>query len=138
MRRVTPHSAATSSIEVAAKPDWANAAAAPRRVAAGRSSRRRRRRPVEGSSAFICIHGSIHSRSMGTLQVEFTEAELLADHDVVEPLLAGGVRCHGGFDAEGRYVSPRTKHRVPAITAWQARHLEVFGHDLPHIPPTDL
>jgi hypothetical protein len=71
---------------------------------------------------------------MGTQQVEFTEAELLADHDVVEPLLAGGVRCHGGFDAEGRYVSPRTKHRVPAIAAWQARHVEVFGTDILDIP----
>lgn len=69
-----------------------------------------------------------------TQQVEFTEAELLADHDVVEPLLAGGVRCHGGFDEAGRYVSPRTKHRVPAIEAWQARHVELFGTDILDIP----
>src|SRR5690606_23650458 len=38
-----------------------------------------------------------------------------------EPLIAGGVRCHGGFDGDGRYRSPRTLHRVPAIRAWQAR-----------------
>jgi hypothetical protein len=65
-----------------------------------------------------------------TAQVEFTEAELLADVDVAAPLIAGGVRCHGGFDEDGRYVSPRTKHRVPAIEAWGARHVELFGTDL--------
>ena len=53
---------------------------------------------------------------MGTAQVEFTEEELLADLTVAEPLIAGGVRCHGGFDDEGRYVSPRTKFRLPAIS----------------------
>ena len=64
---------------------------------------------------------------MGTDQLEFTEDELLTSHDVVEPLVAGGVRCHGGFDADGTYISPRTKHRGPAITAWQAQHGEQFG-----------
>jgi hypothetical protein len=82
---------------------------------------------------------------MGTDQLEYAEAELLADHAVAEPLLAGGVRCHGGFDADGRYVSPRTRHRVPAIEAWQAHHREVFGTEVleaplelwpPHIPNT--
>ena len=56
-------------------------------------------------------------------QLEFTEAELLADHDIAEPLIADGVRCHGGFDEDGTYVSPRTKHRGPAIEAWQAQQL---------------
>jgi hypothetical protein len=65
-----------------------------------------------------------------TAQVEFTEAELLADAAVAEPLVAGGVRCHGGFDTDGRYVSPRTKFRVPAIEAWGARHVELFGTDV--------
>ena len=35
---------------------------------------------------------------MTTAQTEFTRAELLADHHTVEPLVIGGVRCHGGFD----------------------------------------
>ena len=47
--------------------------------------------------------------------------ELLADPPVLAPLVANGVRCHGGFDADGRYRSPRTRHRSPAIRAWQAR-----------------
>jgi len=62
-----------------------------------------------------------------TAQIEFTADELLADHRVAEPLVAGGIRCHGGFDDDGVYVSPRTMHRVPAIEAWQQRHEELFG-----------
>jgi hypothetical protein len=71
---------------------------------------------------------------MTTLQVSFTEAELLADHQMAEPLIEGGVRCHGGFDDDGAYVSPRTKHRVPAIEAWQAQNAETFGTEVLHVP----
>jgi hypothetical protein len=71
---------------------------------------------------------------VSTDQREYTEAELLASHDFEEPLVAGGVRCHGGFDADGDYVSPRTLHRVPAIRAWQAQHHEDFGTDLLDLP----
>jgi hypothetical protein len=71
---------------------------------------------------------------MTTSQVEFTEAELLADSTIAEPLIAGGVRCHGGFDDEGQYVSPRTKHRVPGIEAWQEKHREEFGKEILDIP----
>ena len=55
---------------------------------------------------------------MTTKQVEFTEQELLETHDFTAPLEANGTRCHGGFDDEGSYVSPRMKHRGPAIEAW--------------------
>jgi hypothetical protein len=60
----------------------------------------------------------------------FTEAELLANHPIAEPLIAGGVRCHGGFDEEGRYVSPRTLYRQPAIEAWQSAHQRQFARPL--------
>jgi hypothetical protein len=62
-----------------------------------------------------------------TAQLEFTEDELLANADVKEPLIAGGVRCHGGFADDGTYLSPRTKFRVPAIEAWRAHHADVFA-----------
>ena len=71
---------------------------------------------------------------MTTAQVEFTEAELLADHTVVEPLFAGGVRCHGGFDDRGHYVSPRTKNRWPAIEAWEAQRHEHFATPILDVP----
>jgi len=67
-------------------------------------------------------------------QLTFTERELLADQDVAEPLIAAGVRCHGGFDADGRYVSPRTRNRLPAITAWQAAHRYQFGTEILDAP----
>ena len=71
---------------------------------------------------------------MTTLQTVFTEQELLLDQSTAEPLVVGGVRCHGGFDDEGRYVSPRTRFRGPAIEAWQAQHREQFGTDLLGVP----
>jgi hypothetical protein len=71
---------------------------------------------------------------MTTDQVTFTEAELLADHEMAEPLIEGGVRCHGGFDSDGTYVSPRTKFRVPAIEAWEAQNTALFGTEPLHAP----
>ena len=71
---------------------------------------------------------------MTTDQVTFTEAELLANHDMAEPLIEDSVRYHGGFDEDGTYVSPRTKFRVPAIEAWQAQNTTTFGTDALHVP----
>ena len=67
-------------------------------------------------------------------RVVYSPAELLASGDYDLPLVANGVRCHGGFDREGRYRSPRTLHRMPAIAAWQARLLR-DGHDLVAVRP---
>ncbi|MGI8793599.1 MAG: hypothetical protein ACR2H3_10550, partial [Acidimicrobiales bacterium] len=71
---------------------------------------------------------------MTTKQTVFTETELLADHAITEPVFAGGVKCHGGLDANGEYVSPRTKHRDPAIVAWQEAHRETFGTEIIDVP----
>ncbi len=60
--------------------------------------------------------------------------ELLADVAIEAPLILGGYRCHGGFDADGQYRSPRTRFRVPAIEAWQASHFEQFGTELLDVP----
>ncbi|CAN5510282.1 hypothetical protein BH18ACT1_BH18ACT1_13070 [soil metagenome] len=69
-----------------------------------------------------------------TRQLEYTEHELLESHRFAEPLRAGTVRCHGGFDDDGRYVSPRTRQRVPAIRAWQAQRAEDFATPLLDMP----
>lgn len=71
---------------------------------------------------------------MTTLQTEWTREDLLASIPVAEPLVAGGVRCHGGFDDDGAYVSPRTANRWDAIRAWQAQHREQLGTELLDIP----
>jgi len=63
----------------------------------------------------------------------FTPEELLSTGPVAEPLIANGVRCHGGFDADGLYRSPRTLCRLPAIEAWQAQ-LSDRGSPLIEIP----
>ena len=53
---------------------------------------------------------------MSNLQLTWTEDELLATDEIAAPLIAAGVRCHGGFDAAGEYRSPRTRFRTPAPT----------------------
>ena len=48
--------------------------------------------------------------------------------------MAGGVRCHGGFDADGTYQSPRTRFRAPGIEAWEAQRREQFATPILDIP----
>jgi hypothetical protein len=71
---------------------------------------------------------------MTTAQTEFTPAELLSDHDIAEPLVVGGVLCHGGFDDTGRYVSPRTRYRWPAIEAWEEQRQAQFSTPILDVP----
>lgn len=66
-------------------------------------------------------------------RVSYSEEELLASIPYDEPLIAVGVRCHGGFVA-GRYHSPRTAYRSPAIGAWQAQ-LRARGLPLVDVAP---
>src|SRR5437763_1017174 len=54
------------------------------------------------------------------MKYEYSHDEILAEHPYERPLVLDGIPCHGGF-VEGRYVSPRTLWRAPAIEAWQAR-----------------
>jgi hypothetical protein len=71
-------------------------------------------------------------------QVEFSPEELLSSHAYEEPLIACDVRCHGGFIA-GRYVSPRTIVRDPAIEAWKQRlrdeHQPLLVIPTEYVPP---
>ena len=60
-------------------------------------------------------------------ELTFSRPELLSTHPDVEPLRADGRTCHGGFDADGAYVSPRTLHRTPAIAAWADHNSATFG-----------
>jgi hypothetical protein len=61
-----------------------------------------------------------------------TQDEILTSVEYDAPLIANGVRCHGGF-VDGVYVSPRTAVRTPAIAAWQAA-LQAQGAPLLEIP----
>ncbi len=63
-------------------------------------------------------------------QLIYAEEELLASHPSMEPLVANGTPCQGGFDGSGTYISPRTLARVPAIEAWQRSHEAQFGTEI--------
>ena len=64
---------------------------------------------------------------MATLS--YSKEEILADHAYAKPQVEAGYRLHGGFDEHGKYISPRTLHRWPAIEAW-SEALKERGHDL--------
>ena len=53
-------------------------------------------------------------------RLRFSRDELLQSHDYVRPHEEAGYRLHGGFTADGAYVSPRTLGRWPAVRAWGA------------------
>ncbi len=59
----------------------------------------------------------------------WTRDEILADHPYAKPHVEAGYRLHGGFDVDGRYISPRTLNRWPAIKAW-SEALQGSGHEL--------
>ena len=62
-------------------------------------------------------------------KLRYSKDELMANHAFAKPHLEAGYRLHGGFDGEGRYLSPRTLHRWPAIHAW-GEALKSRGFDL--------
>jgi hypothetical protein len=67
-------------------------------------------------------------------KLTFSTEEILANVPTREALVVKGVKCHGGFDADGHYRSPRTAFRVPAIKAWQTQHVATSGTALFEIP----
>ena len=52
------------------------------------------------------------------MRLNYTQEELLTEHDFAELHVIEGQRLHGGFDMQGRYVPPRSKIRPEAIANW--------------------
>jgi len=52
--------------------------------------------------------------------LRYSRDELMRSHPYARPHEAAGYRLHGGFMADGAYVSPRTLVRWPAVRAWGA------------------
>jgi len=63
--------------------------------------------------------------------LRFPREELLRDVPGLAPHVVAGHRLHGGFDADGRYVPPRSLVRGPAVAAWTAALRERGGDLLP-------
>ena len=53
------------------------------------------------------------------MKLVYSTEEILSDHPFARTNSFGQRRLHGGYDAAGTYVSPRTLGRWPAIHAWQ-------------------
>ena len=63
------------------------------------------------------------------MQLVYSTEEILADHPYARPNMFGPRRLHGGYGADGEYISPRTFGRWPAIKAWR-RNLVGKGGEL--------
>jgi len=62
-------------------------------------------------------------------KLNYTWDELMASHAYARPQEEAGYRLHGGFDANGEYIPPRTLNRWPAVKAW-AEQLTAKGWPL--------
>ena len=67
-------------------------------------------------------------------QLVYSEAEIMSHHDYAKEQVVGGKRVHGGFDAQGNYLSPRTRVRLSAVDAW-TEALRERGGDLIAVDP---
>ncbi len=67
-------------------------------------------------------------------RLNFSFEELLENPKYDRILIVNDRRCHGGFDKDGNYQSPRTVRRNPAIKAWQEQHLATSMRPLVEVP----
>jgi hypothetical protein len=72
------------------------------------------------------------------MQLTYDPQELLKTHQVYEPVIFNGLRCHGGYDESGNYFSPRTYYRNQAINNWQKNYQLNYGESLIDIPISDF
>ncbi len=63
------------------------------------------------------------------MKLVYSKEEILSDPPFARLNTFGAKRLHGGYDADGKYLSPRTLGRWPAIHAWQAS-LKAKGGEL--------
>jgi len=63
------------------------------------------------------------------VQLKFDREELLSEDDYARTQIEAERRLHGGFDADGHYISPRMRKRAPALAAW-TEALRARGGDL--------
>lgn len=61
------------------------------------------------------------------MRLKYAKEELLAEHDYHQLHEINGQRLHGGFDADGSYLCPRSKIRPEAIANWSAALRERGG-----------
>ncbi len=61
------------------------------------------------------------------MSLTYTRAQLLADPPFAQRVRHGGRLFHGGLDADGGYLPPRSAHRLAAIAGWRSQ-LAAAGH----------
>ena len=77
----------------------------------------------------------LHLPAMIDMQLTWTEPELLAEHDIAEPLVAGRRALPRRLRRRRRLrLAAHRSNRVPAIEAWQQSHREQFGTEILDAP----
>lgn len=62
-------------------------------------------------------------------QTVYSQDEILAEHGFAKKLSHDGRKIHGGLDAEGRYLPPRSLNRIDAIRIW-SKQVSEAGNEL--------
>jgi hypothetical protein len=60
-------------------------------------------------------------------KLSYTYNEIMAEREYASRIRYGSVLFHGGIDEHGKYVPPRSRNRIDAISAWTAQ-LSAQGH----------
>ncbi|MFZ5914220.1 MAG: hypothetical protein ACOY17_08360 [Pseudomonadota bacterium] len=60
-------------------------------------------------------------------KLNYSYEEIMAEHPYAKPHVVMGEKLHGGFDAQGNYISPRMLGRGPAVEAWSQNVLDRGG-----------
>src|SRR6185437_909299 len=76
--------------------------------------------PLTNYQYDICGGDCSAAEEILTAKLTYTRDEIMADADYAQLQIEAGYRLHGGFDSSGKYISPRTLNRWPAVEAWQA------------------
>lgn len=63
-------------------------------------------------------------------KLNYSYEEIMAEHPYAKPHVVMGENLHGGFDAQGNYISPRMLGRGPAVEAWSRNVLDRGGEIL--------
>lgn len=66
-------------------------------------------------------------------KLNYSQAEIEAEDDFAVPHIECGLKLHGGFSSQGKYISPRTKYRWTAINAW---HEQLTQRGVPIVEAT--
>ena len=63
-------------------------------------------------------------------QLVYTEEELMQSHAYARPQVEAGMRLHGGFDSDDRYIPPPQRQQLARLVGrWHLEFGELFAFE---------